>query len=176
MSERKRVENLIMENIPGNCIYFKNFSGKPDEKFNRYGQRTFHIALENEYAEELEKIGWYIKWPKEGYEDQKPLLKVRVNFDGDYPPDIWIVDNRRKTKKHLNSETIRRLDRYYIENIEVLVISPSSWEADDGSIRYSAYVKSMSVSMEEDLLTSRYGDYRDLDAPVGNEEDEEVPF
>ncbi len=171
MSERKYIENLIMENVPGNCIYWKNFSGTPGQ-FNTDGKRSFHLALDEEYAKELEKIGWKIKWPKEQNEDEslRPLLPVFLRFDV-VPPNVWMINESGKLK--LDSESVCELDHSYIEKIDV-VITPYHWEFN-GQTGVKAYVKTLYAFMEEDPLAKKYKDIPDRSFRRTVEE-EEVPF
>lgn len=171
MADKKFIENLILNDIPGNCIYWKNFSGRPSE-FNRDGKRSFHLALDEDFARDLETQGWKIKWPKEQNEEGtlRPLLPVFLRFDV-VPPNVWMINESGKLK--LDDESVEELDHSYIEKVD-LVITPYHWEFN-GQTGIKAYVKSMAAVMEEDPISAKYRDLPDR-TRRHVDEDDEVPW
>ena len=83
---------VLLENVR---IMFRHFSGKKDN-FHAEGQRDFVVRLDKEMAELLERDGFVVKWlePREEGDESQPTLKVRVNFNGEYPPQVTMVTSR----------------------------------------------------------------------------------
>lgn len=155
---------LVLENCK---ITFRNFSGEAS-KYNRAGDRNFHVILAPELAEELEEEGWNVKWftPKDPDEVPNGHMLVSVAF-GNYPPNIFMISGKKKTK--LDEDTISCLDHAEIENID-LVIRPYNWDLGDGRCGVKAYVQSMYVTIVQDAFAYKYEEF-----DVGPE-DEEVPW
>ena len=155
---------LVLENVR---ITFRNFSGEAS-KYNRAGDRNFHVILDHDLAEELQDEGWNIKWflPKDPEELPTGHMQVSVAY-GNYPPNIFLISGNKKTK--LDEDTISCLDHAEIENID-LVIRPYNWDLGDGRCGVKAYVQSMYVTIVRDEFANKYEGY-----DVGPE-DEEVPW
>ena len=166
---KHRPENLVMNDVEGKYMLFKNFSGEKSD-FNLDGKRSFSIILDEDYARELEEQGWNIKWPKVQDEEnpRKPRLEVFIRFDV-IPPKIWMINSGSKIK--LDEESIAELDYSYIERFDI-VISPYMWEVN-GKSGIKAYVKSMAAIMEEDPIDMKYKDIPDRSR---RDDREEAPF
>ncbi len=143
--------------IEGARIGFRNFAGNAG-KFNAPGKRNFCVFLEKDFAEEISKDGWNVKWlqPRNEDEDPTPYLQVAVSYDN-IPPKIILITKNGKTR--VDEESVQLLDWAEIENID-LVIRPYNWEVS-GKTGAKAYVKSMYVTIVEDDFAHKYYDVPD---------------
>lgn len=149
--------------IEGAKLIFRNFSGKADQ-YNREGDRNFNVIIDDGMlAQRLAEEGWNIKIRPPREEGDEPLYRmpVKVNFNSDFPPKIWLVT--RKANTLLNEETVGNLDYAEIRNVD-LIITPYFWEVN-GKSGVKAYLKTMYVTLEEDVFAEKYA-----------RKDDEVPF
>lgn len=156
--------------IEGARIIFRNFSGKGDQ-YNREGDRNFNVIIDDpKMAERLANEGWNIKIrpPREDGDEPLYRLPVKVNFNSDYPPKIWLVT--RKVNTLMDEETVGNLDFAEIRNVD-LIISPYFWEVNDKK-GVKAYLKTMYVTLEEDVFAEKYAR---KDVPEDRLEDD-IPF
>lgn len=149
--------NKINElNISNAKLIFKNFAGK-ETKYNRAGNRNFAVLIEDPvFAEQLARDGWNVKTlpPREGEEFGNHYISVTVRFDN-FPPKIIMIANRKKTL--MNELSVDSLDYAEIENVD-LIINPSYWEAN-GKSGIKAYLKTMYVTIHEDIFAEKYSSY-----------------
>ena len=155
----KRTENIVIENAR---LILKNFAGE-ESKFNRAGNRNFCVILDHESADDLKDMGWNIKYlrPRDDEDEPTPYLQVTVAF-GNFPPKVIMISGKIKTP--LDEESIDTLDYAEIANVD-LIIRPYHWEVN-GKEGIKAYLKTMYVTIEQDVFASKY-DCLD---------DEELPF
>lgn len=158
----ERIPNLSVENAR---IIFRNFAGK-EGKFNPAGKRSFCLLLDAETAERLEDQGWNVKTlaPRDPDDDPQPYIQVAVQF-GNYPPNIYLISGKKKTK--LDEDSVSILDYAEIENVD-LIISPSRWEVS-GKSGVKAYLKTLYVTIVENEFEKKY---RDMD----EDDDGDIPF
>ena len=154
----KRTENIVIENAR---LIFKNFAGE-ESKFNRKGNRNFCVVLDGETADDLRDMGWNIKALKPRDDEDEPTyyLQVTVAF-GNFPPKVIMIAG--KTKTLLNEDTIDTLDDAEIKNVDI-VIRPYVWEMG-GNSGIKAYLKTMYVTIEQDVFAGKYDCLEDEDLP-----------
>lgn len=169
MKEQERVSNIT---IQGAHLVLKNFAGKAAE-FNREGSRNFGVLLDDDLAEQLMEDGWNVKHfrPKEDDPEQhsQAWLKVNVSYKN-RPPIVNLITS--KGKKRLTEETIDQLDWTRMATVD-LIISPYHYPPRNnqpGGI--SAYLQSLYVTVQEDLLEEKYAGIPDLEEDL----EEEEPF
>ena len=154
----KRLDNIVVENAR---LIFKNFAGE-ESKFNRAGNRNFCVILDGDSAEDLRQMGWNVKAlrPREDEDEPTYYLKVTVAF-GNFPPKVIMISG--KTKTVLDEESIDSLDYAEIANVD-LIIRPYHWEVN-GKEGIKAYLKTMYVTIEQDVFAGKYDCLDDEDLP-----------
>lgn len=154
----KRIDNIVVENAK---LIFKNFAGE-ESKFNRAGNRNFCVILDGDSAEDLRQMGWNVKAlrPREDEDEPTYYLQVTVAF-GNFPPKVVMISG--KTKTVLDEESIDTLDYAEIANVD-LIIRPYHWEVN-GKEGIKAYLKTMYVTIEQDVFAGKYDCLDDEDLP-----------
>ena len=154
----KRLDNIVVENAR---LIFKNFAGE-ESKFNRAGNRNFCVILDGDSAEDLRRMGWNVKAlrPREDEDEPTYYLQVTVAF-GNFPPKVIMISG--KTKTVLDEESIDTLDYAEIANVD-LIIRPYHWEVN-GKEGIKAYLKTMYVTIEQDVFAGKYDCLDDEDLP-----------
>lgn len=154
-------------------IIFRNFEGR-EGQYNRAGDRSFHILLDNDLASTLEEQGWNIKYlkPREEGDEPTPHVEVVVSYKG-RPPHIVMITSRGRNK--LTDDEVEILDWVDIKTVD-LMLNPYEWVVN-GKTGTKAYLKSMYVTIQEDPLELKYGhaldnnEQEDLPARAGKVED-----
>jgi hypothetical protein len=170
MAFRKR-DDLIIEHAE---IGYSDFKG------SRYGSSFMILMNRGEITykgikgykdiQELIKDGWPIKQSTREDQEDEYVMWVNVKFDvpdGMVPPVVYTETGKKKEK--LDDETIGLLDNADILNVDVR-ITPSVRRDGNG---YTAYVKTMFVTLFEDPLMDAHGMYEDIQQP---EDADDIPF
>lgn len=150
--------NNIEAVIRNATICSRNFAGRAG-RYNKEGERSFSIVLNEEQGEAMIADGWNVK-KKDGREPGDPpryYLGVTVSFSNPrYQPNLVLVTSKNKVT--LNDETCSRLDGGTFEKIDI-ALNGRVWEAADGKHGIKAYLKSGYFTIVEDPLAAEYGLY-----------------
>ena len=150
----KVTKNITIENAH---IGWRNFSGLPGQ-YNAAGRRNFVVFFDGleDYAAQLKQDGWNIRMtkPKEDSDAEPvPYLQVAVMF-GKVPPLINLISSTGKVK--IDEDTVGMLDWVEIANVD-LIIRPHNYDIN-GRIGVKAYLKTMYITIVEDVFASKYKD------------------
>ena len=108
-----RVERIL--EIPNAHIFYRNFSGV-EKKYNPAGNRNFCVEIPEDamvdntplYQVLLEE-GWNVRLMPPRNEGDAPMHYIQVNVSyKNYPPNIWMIAGRRKTR--LDEGSVDSLD------------------------------------------------------------------
>lgn len=164
MAER---EQNITRLIEGADIIFRNFAGR-EREFNSEGDRNFSILLPKDLAKEMLAEGWRVKQlkPRPDEEEGDYHIKVNVNYKKGRPPRCVMITSGGKTD--LGAEEVEVFDIAEIKNVDVLF---NGWWNDMSGGGYSAYLKSIYVTINEDELALKYAQTPSADDHPVAEED-----
>ena len=158
----RRDDTVLMEDVQ---IIFRNFSGRAG-MYNKEGDRSFAVKLSPEWAEELTRRGWNVKYLRARDEDESdaPYISVKINFNGPRPPKVYMVTSKSRTQ--LDESTVEMLDWADILQVD-LVLNPYHYNVN-GKEGISAYLESIYVVILEDELAQKYGnmDIATIDGPA----------
>lgn len=148
--------NVVMEGV---TTIFRNFAGKESD-FNPEGKRNFCVLLDDEIANAMAEDGWNVKWlePREDADEgeaRQAFLQIKMRYDKGRPPKIVLITSRGQT--HLEEEDVDMLDWADIKNVD-LIFRPFPWTMADGRSGLSAYLQSMYVTIQEDVLEQKYAE------------------
>lgn len=145
--------------IEGAEIRSRNFSGK-EGKYNVKGQRNFLLLLDQATADEMSAEGYNVKAfdPREEGDQPQAFIKVKVNMDSEWPPQLYLVTSTGKTL--LGADDLQVLDWSQITNADI-IINPSKWTGPDGKEITTAYLQKGYFTIYEDELDRKYADVSD---------------
>jgi len=139
-------------------IGFRNFEGR-EGMYNKKGERSFAVFLDQKTAEQLAAEGWNVKFPKDREDavdpdepSRDPHLQVSVGFDY-YPANVFLISNEQPTR--LTEDEVAMLDWAEIENVD-LVLRPYEWSVNRNS-GIKAYLKSGYFTIVADRFAQKYG-------------------
>lgn len=159
---RERMDDVVVKGCSGQRLIFRNFEGIAN-RYNNPGDRNFCLIIDEELATALEAKGFTIKRTKgDGDYDSVPYIKIKIGYtrkdgsDNPYPPKIFKIDSTGM--KLLDKNNVKLLDGSRLRNVD-LEFSPSAYEdRDTGTIKYSAYLKSLYAEIEESALEREYNE------------------
>jgi hypothetical protein len=173
MATRKKLDPIILEGVR---IMFRNFEGK-EKQYNAKGERNFNIELDPKTAEAMLADGWRIKYlkPYEDGDEPKPIIKVKVELEKGRPPRIIMITSKGRTNLSQDPALIGMLDVADIKTAD-MELNPY-WSEVNGKAGYSAYLRSLYVTIEESELDLKYADLDEVGASgVAYEMEADVPF
>ena len=164
----KVTDNLVIENAR---IRYRNFAGRGTQ-YNREGDRNFCVLIDDpETAQALADQGWNVRAKEARNEGEDPThyIQVTVSYKN-IPPKVYLVRGKKKPLL-LDEESIASLDYAEIRNVD-LVLRPYNWVIQEGTRNeksgVKAYLKTMYVTIEEDVFADKYA--------MDEGPDEDVPF
>ena len=139
-------------------LIFKNFEGKGD-KFNPVGKRNFSVLLDEEDAEHLTALGYNVRYlkPREEGDIPQAYMQVMVKYTN-YPPKITLISPSTGKQTLLTADDVKILDWTEMQTVD-FIISPYDWEVN-GKTGITAYLKKMFVTIVEDDLERKYGQFQ----------------
>jgi hypothetical protein len=142
-------------------LLFRNFSGR-EMPYNSEGDRNFHVILDPETAAELKARNWRVKQlnSREEGEEGDYHLKVNVNYKKGRPPRVVLVTSRGRTD--LGADEVGIIDAADVEKADVIL---NGWWNDMAGGGYSAYLKTIFVTLREDELELMYADLPNAGVP-----------
>lgn len=144
-------------------IGFRNFEGR-EGMYNKKGDRSFVVFLEENDANELYSKGWNVKFPKDNDnidpEDdvRNPYLQITVALDSMYPAQVWMISPQNEGTHNntlLGEEEVGMLDWAELANVD-LVVRPYNWEVN-GKTGVKAYLKAGYFEIVTDEFAMKYG-------------------
>lgn len=143
-------------------ILFPNFKGA-EGRYNKEGERSFSIRLDEEIAEMMRRDGWLVK-PlriREEGDPQRYQIHVSVEYNKGRPPQVVMITSKGRTD--LGEDEIELLDYAEIDYVDVS-IRPYHWNVN-GDTGVKAYLRKIFVTLAEDELDRKYAHIPEIGAP-----------
>ena len=144
-------------------IIFRNFAGAQTQ-YNRKGDRNFALVIDSkENADMLVAEGWNIKVkpPRNEDEDGLMFMPIKINFDSNRPPRVYLKSGNNPLVELLPSDDPREDMVATLDNIDIfsvdLDIHPYDWNVN-GKMGRSAYLDGITVHQQVDRFRARYED------------------
>lgn len=155
-SNRPPLQTELFENA---TIMFRNFKGR-EGMYNREGERNFCVLVDKERAQDMEEMGWNIKYlkPREDGDEPQAYLQVSVGYKVK-PPRVMLLTSAGK--RDLGEKQVEALDYVDIDWADVIV-RPYEWHVN-GRSGLKAYLKTIVVQVLEDYLESKYSHIPDIE-------------
>lgn len=135
-------------------LIWKNFTGAPTPFKPDGGVRTFNVVLDKETANTMVADGWNVKCKLPDEEDAEEFCFIEVTVGYKVrPPKIVCITETSRT--NLTEDTVGTLDWADIRKCD-LIAHAYNWSMPSGKTGKKAYLKSMFVTIEEDLLERKY--------------------
>jgi hypothetical protein len=150
-------------------LVFRNFKGK-EGKYNREGDRSFAILLDDDLAELMARDGWNVKYlhAREAGEGDQAYISVAVNYGKGRPPRVVLITSGGRNP--LGEDEVEILDWVDAELWDV-VLRPYRWTVQDDS-GVKAYLKTMFVTLAEDDLERKYAENDEAETARGSKWDD----
>lgn len=131
-------------------ISYKNFSGRGNEFNPAGGKRTFALCLPTDIGEHLRDQGWNIRIAAPKKEGDIPILYTEcvVNMESMYPPTVELIStfNGKTTRTKLEGDAVSRLDKVWIENVDVRI---HPYKHDRPPYTYKGYANDIRVTQSQ---------------------------
>lgn len=170
--ERRR-NTFVIEDVKIWAGQWRNFSGKGGE-WNAEGARNFWIEIPEDLAEFMEKDHWNVKHrpDRDDPELMHHIIKININYNSDYPPKIFVLNKRKKTRNLMDESVIYRLDRAYITYADIEFNSYKK-ERPGGRTTNTGWLQELTIEIEENYLQEKYADYEEVSMDPLYEDEEE---
>ena len=148
---QQRIPNVTLFDV---TIKWPNFSGL-EGTYNAKGNRNFAIFLDPEKADELERMGYPVKYlqAREEGEPMQAMLKIKVKYsERSKPPKIVMINSRGQLE--LPEDMIGILDWADLEKAD-LIIRAYQWDFN-GKTGVTAYANTVYATIREDELEQKY--------------------
>lgn len=173
-------------NVERAAMIYKNFTGKPTRVNPAGGKRTFALALNQEFAEKLDSLGWNVKVKEVrdqvvegemtrtvGFQDYMAnyrtefdhalfYTEIVVNEHSEYPPKIYKVSefNGEKTMAIVPPEQWYRMDESELMNVDVSIHPYQHGRSLANPDAKKGYLKSMyAMAVPVNDFGGKYADY-----------------
>ena len=162
-------KELHLTDVPAANIMWLNLEGRASN-YNIKGARNFELELPEDFARDLQDLGWRVK--KRGYDPDKDKfvntddldadldkaiykIKVTVNYDSTEPPQIYRIISGSNKRRLMRPDAenpeynISRIDGDRIETADFII---NGWRSKKDSIISAFLSTAMFVVQENEVL------------------------
>jgi len=151
-------KNVVLEDVR---LVFKNFEGR-EGKYNREGDRSFSVVLNDEEADAMLVDGWNVKRkpPREEGEENFNHLPIAVSFKG-RPPRLVLItfvsdgEGGMTPKRTQLDEELCEMFDYADAALIDIIIRPYPWSVS-GKNGIKAYLHAIYMTLNTDALEQKY--------------------